>query len=71
MKVGDLVKFPYVNGHTRHINHKYAVYVGEAFVVREDGVVVENHKILLRGDSAPTTIDKTMYRWLEVVSESR
>jgi len=67
VQVGDLVKFPYVNGHTRDINHRYAVYMGEAFVTRDDGVVVENHKVLLRGDMQPTIIDKGLVRWLTVV----
>ena len=38
MKVGDLVKFDRINGHTRDINDKVAVYLGEAFIHRDDGV---------------------------------
>jgi|TARA_Y100000310_G_scaffold107543_1_gene105970 hypothetical protein len=67
VQVGDLVKFPYVNGHTKDINNRHAVYLGEAFIVRDDGVVVENHKILLQGDTQPTTIDKGLLRWLAVI----
>ena len=67
MKPGDLVKFGRINGHTTHINNKMALYLGEDFIHRDDGVVVENHKILLVGESTPTIIDKGLLRWITVV----
>ena len=37
MKIGDLVKFDYVNGHTRAINNKVGIYLGPRPHKREDG----------------------------------
>ena len=71
MKPGDLIKFDRINGHTTNINGKTAIYLGEAFILRDDGVVVENHKVLLRGQSAPTLIDQGLLRWITVINESR
>ena len=42
MKAGDLVKFDYINGHTKDLNRRVALYLGEDFIHRDDGVVVEN-----------------------------
>ena len=64
MKVGDLVKFDRINGHTRDINDKVAVYLGEAFIHRDDGVLIQNHKVLLLGESTPTIISARLLRWL-------
>ena len=64
MKVGDLVKFDRINGHTRDINDKVAVYLGEDFIHRDDGVVIQNHKVLLLGETTPIIIDVRLLRWL-------
>ena len=64
MKAGDLVKFDRINGHTREINDKVAVYLGEAFIHRDDGVIVQNHKVLLLGETTPRIIDVGLLRWL-------
>ncbi len=64
MKVGDLVKFDYINGHTRDINGKIAVYLGEAFIHRYDGVTIQNHKVMLLGESKPRVIDVGLLRWM-------
>ena len=69
MKVGDLVKFDRINGHTRDINDKVAVYLGEAFIHRDDGVVIQNHKVLLLGETTPRTIDVRLLRWLRKYPE--
>lgn len=69
MKVGDLVKFDRINGHTRDINDKVAVYLGEAFIHRDDGVVIQNHKVLLLGETTPRTIDVGLLRWLRKYPE--
>jgi hypothetical protein len=71
MKPGDLIKFDNINGHTTYINGKAAIDLGEAFIHRDDGVVVENHKVLLLGRSAPTLIDQGLLRWITVINESR
>ncbi len=64
MKVGDLVKFDRINGHTRDINDKVAVYLGEDFIHREDGAVIQNHKVLLLGETTPRIIDVRLLRWM-------
>ncbi len=64
MKVGDLVKFDRINGHTSHLNNKIAVYLGEAFIHRDDGVLIQNHKVLLLGETTPRTIDVRLLRWV-------
>jgi len=71
VKAGDLIKFDNINGHTTYINDKTAIYLGEAFIHRDDGLVVENHKVLLSGQSAPTIIDRGLLRWITVINESR
>ena len=60
MKVGDLYKWKswrYGN------NHKYdnmvCIYLGEDFIHRDDGVIVENHKIIFLGAQKPTVIDRS------------
>lgn len=70
MQVGDLVKFDRINGHTSHINNKTALYLGEDFIHRDDGVVVENHKVLIVGESAPTIIDRGLLRWMRVIKSA-
>ena len=71
MKAGDLVKFDYVNGHTSQINGRIAIYLGEDFIHRSDGVVVENHKVLLMGEHKPTIIDRGLLRHMKVYNENR
>ena len=70
MKPGDLVKFDRINGHTTNLNDKTALYLGEDFIHRDDGVVVENHKVLILGDSSPTIIDRGLVRWMTVVTNA-
>ena len=69
MKVGDLVKFDRINGHTREINDKVAVYLGEAFITRYDGVAIQNHKVLLLGETTPRIIDVGLLRWMRPYPE--
>ena len=57
MKVGDLIIFDRINGHCPHLSNKVGLYLGEAFIHRDDGVVVENHRVLMVGEATPTTID--------------
>jgi len=64
MKAGDLVKFDYINGHCEDINGKVAVYLGEDFIFRDDGVTIQNHKVMLLGQSTPRIIDVGLLRWL-------
>lgn len=71
MQVGDLVKFKRLS-YEANINNKTAIYLGEDFIHRDDGVVVQNHKVLVHGESTPTIIDRTVLKYMEVISsESR
>ena len=64
MQVGDLIKFV-CSRQSRH--NKTALYLGEDFIHRDDGVVIENHKVLMVGESTPTIIDKGLLRWITVI----
>ena len=47
---------------------RMAVYLGEAFIYRDDGVTVENHRVLLVGGSSPTIIDRGLLRYMSEVT---
>ena len=66
MKVGDLVKFDYIYSGC-DLNNKKALYLGEDFIHRDDGVTVYNHKILEIGASKPTIIDIGLLKYMSVV----
>jgi len=70
MQVGDLVKFRYIYSGC-DLNDKKALYLGEAFIHRNDGIVVENHKILEIGATKPTIVDSGLLKYMEVINESR
>ena len=64
IKTGELFKFDYINGHTPSLNNKVGLYLGEAFIIREDGVVVENHRVLMVGLPDELIIDGRLLRWM-------
>ena len=67
MKVGDLYRFegrPYSSG----VDGRLAVYLGEAFIHRDDGVTVENHQILMVGEANPRIIDRGLLKWMNRVT---
>ena len=66
MKVGDLVKFRYIYSGC-DLNDKKALYLGEDFIHRADGVTVCNHKILEIGVTKPTIIDVGLLKYMTVV----
>ena len=66
MKAGDLVKFGYVYGGSR-LNYKTAVYLGKNFLTRDDGMVIQNHKVMVTGDSATTIVDRGLLKYMEVI----
>jgi len=73
LKVGDLFRFGFVNGRVSgELGHRRTgVYLGRAFIHRDDGVTVENHIVILSGDKHVTTIDKGLLRHMRVINESR
>mgnify|MGYP001292934524 CR=1 FL=1 len=66
MQVGDLVKFRYIYSGC-DLNDKKALYLGKAYIHRDDGVTVRNHMILEVGASKPTIIDKGLLKYMSVV----
>lgn len=67
MKVGDLIKFDYVNGHTRDINNRSGIFLGERPLKRTDGVIIPNFAVLLLGESTERLCDASMKRWMKVI----
>ena len=66
MKAGDLVKFGYVYNGSR-LNWKTAVYLGKNFLTRDDGMVIQNHKVIVTGNSTSTIIDRGLLRYMKRV----
>ncbi len=66
MQIGDLVKFRYIYSGC-DLNDKKAIYLGEDFIHRIDGIIVENHKILEIGATKPTIIDSGLLKYMSVV----
>ncbi len=70
-KPGDLVRFGHIyNGCT--LNNTTALYLGPDWILREDGITIYNFKVLVTGTSdGPITCDKSMYKHMKVIDESR
>ena len=66
MQVGDLVKFRYIYSGC-DLNDKKALYLGKAYIHRDDGSTVYNHKILEIGATNPTIIDVGLLKYMSVV----
>ena len=64
MVVGKLYKFTNWGHQRSGLHGQHAVYLGEAFIHRDDGVIVENHKILKVGADAPSIIDRGMLKFM-------
>jgi hypothetical protein len=69
MKVGDLFKLDYINGHAHDLNRRTGIYLGEDIIYRKDGVTITNHKVLLVGDSQPRLFDRGLLRHMERISK--
>ena len=69
VKVGDLVKFDYINGRTSYLNNKLAIYLGDRPIHRSDGVVVNNFMVHIVGEDVPSVCDGSMKRWLRKYEE--
>ena len=68
MKVGKLYRFDRINGHTTTVNGRLAMYLGEAFIHRSDGKTIENHKVLMVGNTSPTIIDRGLLKHMREVT---
>ena len=67
LEAGDLFKFGRINNYNRHLNHKMGVYLGEDFIHSDDGVIVENHKVLMMGETKPRTISRSLLAFIKEV----
>ncbi|QDP51456.1 MAG: hypothetical protein GOVbin630_154 [Prokaryotic dsDNA virus sp.] len=65
MKCGDLFQFEYINFHTRDINNKAGVFIGERPITREDGKVIPNFAVQLFGESTIRLCDAHMKGWMQ------
>ena len=65
MQVGNLYRFE--GTVTMGLYGRVALYLGEAFIHRSDGVTVENHKVLMVGESSPTIIDRGLLKHMNEV----
>ena len=68
MQVGDLVQFDYINGHTRDINRKVGMYMGERPLKRDDGMIINNFAVHMLGKTSETICDGGLKKWLKVIS---
>ena len=66
-KPGDLVKFDFIYGGC-DLNNKLATYIGPEFIHRDDGVTVENHRVLVIGRAKSGLIDRNIFCRLTIVT---
>ena len=64
MTVGGLYRFGVNPFALSSLDGQLAIYLGEDFIHRDDGVTVENHKVLLVGASKPTIIDRSCLKYM-------
>ena len=68
MKVGDLYRFGVNPFGLSSFDGRTAVYLGEAFIHRDDGVTVQNHQVLMVGEANPRIIDRGLLKWMNKVT---
>ena len=68
IKVGERFRVSWFAG-SRTLSGRQGLYMGEAFIHREDGVTVENHRVLMIGDEKETIIDRGLLKYMERPSE--
>ena len=66
MTVGDLYRFE--GTVSMRLYGRIAVYLGEAFIHRDDGVTVQNHQVLMVGEANPRIIDRGLLKWMNKVT---
>jgi hypothetical protein len=67
IKPGELFSFPYINSSCSSINQRNGLYIGPDFFYRSDGIIVENHGVLLFGDSHYRIIDNGLLRFMKKI----
>ena len=68
MQIGKLYKFEGWGLERSGLDGTLAVYLGEDFIHRYDGVTVENHRILKVGAPASTLIDRGLLKYMKEVA---
>ncbi len=69
LKVGDLVKFDYIYDNCV-LNYRMALYLGEDFIHRDDGITIKNYKVQVAGLPFPTIIDRGLLYYMKVYKEA-
>jgi len=63
MKPGDLFQFCYINGHTRDINNKLGIYLGERHL-KCNSQVIPNFAVQLFDENTERLCDAGLKRWM-------
>ena len=63
MKVGKLYRFEGFGYKRSGLEGQLAVYLGEDFIHRDDGVIIENNRILKVGATNASIIDRGMLKF--------
>ena len=69
IQVGELFRFGWWTG-SRDLRGREGLYMGEDFIHRSDGVVVENHRVLMIGDSTETIIDRGLLKHMNPIEQT-
>jgi hypothetical protein len=64
IKRGELFQFCYINSHTRDINSKSGIFLGERTRERSDGNVIYEFAVQLFGESTERILDGNLRRWM-------
>jgi hypothetical protein len=67
VQVGKLYKFEGWGLERSGLDGTLAVYLGEDFIHRDDGLIIENHRILKVGAPASTLIDRGLLKYMTEV----
>jgi len=66
IKVGDLIRFDLgYSGYDSRLDKRIGLYLGEDLIHRNDGVVIENHKVLMNGEHTPRILDRGLLRCMK------
>ena len=68
MKVGKMYKFEGWGFWRSGLDGTLAIYLGEDFIHRDDGSIIENHRILKVGAPRSTLIDRDLLKYMTEVA---
>ena len=67
MQVGKLYRFEGFGYKRSSLDGQLAVYLGKDFIHRDDGVTIENHRILKVGAANASIIDRGLLKFMAEV----